>query len=361
MHLDTNRSLLGDLHLAPPPTGPRSTSDREVPASEVRRAHGPAIPLRCPLFAYDLPWALLPPTTCALLARELTESAVVTSLLDLDVDEDRPADLVMCPYRPERYGVTIDDLSRAAFVDLRLNSEVGDGSVYTMDQLRRWDHRADSLPDSTVITGSRWPADVASPDKLGRKIEQLRALAPQAAIFVAISPFHLQQDLPNLLAARPDGIVLRFDLDPTSPSVGNLIAAQTAACRRMIDASEAAGIALWVSAPTTSPLDLVKLLALGASAVSIDYLVLHNWPAADPAPAAGAPHASYAHASALGHPSAGTATATRMISPIIDTLLNEALTYVHGLGVAHYSQLRPHMLACIDPTLAKRTGAMLVE
>src|SRR5690606_30992325 len=136
---------------------------------------------------------------------------------------DRPEDLVICPYRPERYGVTIEDLLHASFVDLRLTSEVGDGSVYTMDQLPRWDHRADSLPDATVITGARWPADVADSSKLDGKIAQLRTLAPQAAIFVAISPFHLKTDLPHLIAARPDGVVLRFDLDPSSPSAGNII------------------------------------------------------------------------------------------------------------------------------------------
>lgn len=358
MHLDSNRSLLGDLHLAPPPTGPRSTSDRVVQASEVRRAHGPPIPLRCPLFAYDLPWHLLPPATAAGLARELTESSVVTSLLDLDVASDRPSDLVMCPYRPERYGVTIDDLSQASFVDLRLNSEVGDGSVYTMDQLRRWDHRADSLHDSTVITGARWPADVAAPAKLANKLAQLRALAPQAAIFVAVSPFHLAHDLPHLLAARPDGIVLRFDLDPSSPSVGNLIAMQTAACRQMIDASDSPDTALWVSAPTTSPLDLVKLLALGASAVSVDYLVLHNWPQSSPESAD--PHARFANQGSSGYASAGQVSTATLISPIINALLNEALTYVHGLGVAHYSQLRPRLLASIDASLAQRTGALLV-
>ncbi|MEZ6092023.1 MAG: hypothetical protein R3C05_29260 [Pirellulaceae bacterium] len=353
--------MLGDLHLAPPPSGPRPTGRRVAPASEITRAAGDSIPLPCPLFAYDLPWHLLTPTQGARLAHDLAEAQVFTSVLSQDIEGVPPTAHHMCPYRPERYGVTLDDLAAASIVDLRLTSEVGDGSVYTIEQLRRWDKRADSLPDSTVITGSRWPPDVAAPDRLRRKIDQLRVLAPQAAVFVAISPFHLQSDLANVLVAKPDGVILRFDLDPTSLSTGYLIAMQTAACRTMIDQSDAANTTMWVAAPTMTALDLVKLLALGAAAVSIDYLVLHHWHEVIDTHSSDQHAAEYSFSQTAAATDETTVARKNPIAPVVEDLLGEALTFVHGLGAAHYSQLRREMLATVDENLAAKTGALLIR
>ncbi len=40
----------------------------------------------------------------------------------------------------------------------------------------------------------------------------------------------------------------------------------------------------------------------------------------------------------------------------IQELLGDALTYVHGLGIAHYSQLQPQMLVTINRALGQATG-----
>ena len=364
-------SLLGALHLAPPAIGPRSGEQRATPPSEIHRRIGDALPMPVPLFAYDLPWHKLPTELCAEVSRNLTEALVITGLLDLDVGGDRPRSRVMCPYRPDRFGVQQIDVSGAMIVDMRLTTQVGWASAYTMEQLCRWDQRAASLPEETVITAMRWPADVASADSLNLKVDQLRTLAPDAAIFGSISPYHLDGDIPPMIAAGLDGLILRFDVDPLSPSAGRIVASLTATARRHLDTSGNSGMGLWVVVPTRSPLDVVKLLALGATAVSVDHLVADHWPdlhkesdreeepAAEPEPrgtfSLGLPPAP-AKPIAEPEPSA----LHENIEHSIRQMLSEALTFVHGLGVAHYTQLNPTLLATLDRDLAKMTGARFV-
>lgn len=373
MAIAEQHSLLDDLHLAPPAAAPRSGEQRATPPSDIARAHGNALPMPVPLFAYDLPWHTLSTDQGAEIARHLTESLVVTGLLDLDVGGQRPEGRVMCPYRPDRFGVQIHDLADAMIVDLRLTTEIGSSSAYTMDQVRRWDRRAGSLPANSLITGMRWPADVADGAALRRKVSQLRTLAPDAAIFATISPFHLDADMPQIIDAELDGMILRFDVDPRSPSAGKVIASLTATARRHLDAGGRSDMAMWVKLPSRSPLDAVKLLALGATAVSIDHLVADHWPSTveqpeeeeepddpEPEPSRGTFSLSLPPAPTRPAPPDPKESETPQpdeIATSIGQMLDEALTFVHGLGVGHYSLLDPSMLATLDKELAAMTGA----
>jgi hypothetical protein len=104
---------------------------------------------------------------------------------------------------------------------------------------------------------------------LSSKLKQLRLLSPTAAVFVSLGPYRLDEELTEIVAARPDGLILRLDeleLD------GLKLALLTRHVRHLADQAGAQDLPLWIVPGDITPDDAVKLLALGASGVAID-----NW------------------------------------------------------------------------------------
>ncbi len=284
---------LQPLCFLPPHTGtPWTGPPQEQSRYEIKRAAGPAVQINLPLFWNDPYWYRTDVQTADLLATAVAKEGILVSALKRDltaVDESGmlfesqqeagmkidPADANLprvVPYRPERYGLSVDDFDGARVIDVRLRV-CGDWSgrfAYSAGQMDRWE----GDPDSDPPAGGSWapaatfPPDVTSLEHLASKLNQLHRLSPGAAIFVSITPHRLDSEIPKLLAAKPDGIILDLDELPLS---GIELAQITRHARRVLSASGAIGFPLWIIPGPITPDDAVKLVVLGASGIAIDH------------------------------------------------------------------------------------------
>lgn len=275
---------LAPLCLLPPPSGtPWSGARPQSPATDIIGSGGVTLRLELPLFWYAPRWHRLPlemadPLALGVTARGLAVAALRSELSSSDHEPllchgggDQPPPPRIVPYRPERYGLTVRDFDDAAIVDVRLTlirDETG-RFAYPPEQIARWE----STPGDRPLAGGGWvpaatfPPDVPGLEHLGRKLDQIRGLAPSAAVFLSVIPCRIDDELPRLLAANPDGIVMR--LDPFHLD-GLQLASFTRRARRLLVRHGAESLPLWIVPGPVSPCDAVKLIALGASAVAVD-------------------------------------------------------------------------------------------
>ena len=182
------------------------------------------------------------------------------------------------PYRPERYGLTAEDFDHATMIDVRLTTHRDETGrfAYSADQLARWDVLRGEVPISggSWVPSATFPPDVPSMHQLGSKFSQLRALAPNAVLFVTLEPFHLMVDLQGVLAAQPDGLILQLD----SVALDGLeLALMVLKTREQMDRLGNESTPLWISPGEIGADDAAKLIALGASGVAVDSWFEHVW------------------------------------------------------------------------------------
>lgn len=293
---------LKQLLLPPPPMHtPWSGAPKEPEQHLIARDGADAVSIELPLFWYDPPWSQVPTEGADILATAVAEKGVLVSAMrsdlsdptseprfhmaesmvtsdDDDADDEDDSDAPtyrflprLMPYRPERYGFDVRDFDGARVIDLRLvmDRDATGRFAYSPSQIERWE----ATPTGEPLAGGGWvpaatfPPDVVAMDHLSSKIAQLRVLSPTAAVFVSVAPYRLEAELPSVLAAGPDGVILRLDQLDLDDLV---LAALTRRARQMIDASANPSLPLWVVPGEISPDDAVKLTALGANAIAID-------------------------------------------------------------------------------------------
>lgn len=284
---------LANLHLLPPQpsavwtTSPMHSAARSVP----RRNNGP-VKVEVPLFWYEPPWIQLPVEVAARLAASVANLDVVVSALHRDLaEDDEPAELFapieteddgaqevsqrflprMTPYRSERYGFSTQDFDETLIVDVRLSPTADDSGrlAYSPEQMKRWERTPEEAPISGggyVATGT-FPTDVASLKQSRIKLDQIRQLAPSAAVLVSIGCYALEQEVSAALVSRPDGLIVRAN----QPEIeGIQLAAIVSRARKLMDEKGRADAPLWIVPGEVTAKDAAKLIALGASAVAID-------------------------------------------------------------------------------------------
>lgn len=286
---------LEKICLVPPPTAtPWSNGADKACGLEISRRDGKVVQLDVPLFWYDPPWYQIGTDTADLIATATARLGVAVTALrsdlcgpdqqselhgdesDDDEDEGEPEAIDstplprIVPYRPERYGVCDRDFDEATIIDVRLvkHRDPTGRFAYPAEQVERWEAAQPhaQLESGIPVPSTSFPPDVVSMEHLAAKLEQLRALAPTAAVFVSVGAHRLEFELPGIVAAKPDGLILRLDdleLD------GLKLATATRHARELLDRSEP-GLPLCVVPGEISADDAVKLCALGASAVAID-------------------------------------------------------------------------------------------
>ncbi|MGI9474368.1 MAG: hypothetical protein ACR2NZ_22695 [Rubripirellula sp.] len=289
------KDRLDKLCFVPPPvetpwTGPPEETTEHV----IQRADGVSVELERPLFWYDPPWERVRIDSADMIAATVAQTGVAVSALrsDLSAPEGDPT-LHSCeiqddernpfvpvssdplprivPYRPERYGLCDRDFDGARIVDVRLmmNRNMSGRFAFSPQQIERWE----ATPSSAPLAGGSWvpaatfPPDVDSIENLAYKFEQLRWLAPQAAIFVSIGPHRLVSELGAVLSCAPDGVILRLD---ELNLIGIELANAVQGTRRWMNDQQASHVPLWVVPGMVTPDDVVKLIALGAAAVAVD-------------------------------------------------------------------------------------------
>lgn len=329
----------------------------------MRAAVAGQIELPLPLVAYDLPWASVALPRAAIAAAALEALGLTVAALRCELGEtSRPPSTAaaapsgrLCPYRPDRYGLTLEDLTAAKLIDIRLASsrDTHGRFVYSAECMRRWDLRRAKAPkEAHAPTASHaamptrhWPPDVPTTDKLPGKISQLRLLAPSAAICVSLDAGSLDAGLPLIVRCQADVLALRAD--DWAPAHAAQLAGLVTLTRHWLDANgrNTVGVII-VPPPAITADDAVKLLALGADMVAVD-----GWcgSAMERSPAAAADDWA---AATLG---VRTRTATDAISQVETTALQAQLarvvSLVESIGVASVSELSPQHLITLDPAI----------
>lgn len=281
---------LSNLHLLPPPKSGIWAANQLFSATRsITRRDQTTVPIEAPLFWYDPPWIRLPTDLAGRLAYAVADLDVIVSALHRDVSEEsKTCELFlpienddnngapqflprMTPYRAERYGFSTTDFDQASIVDVRLSSspDISGRIAYSPEQMERWERTPEDSPigGGGYVAASSFPADVVSLKQARVKLDQLRILAPTAAVFVSIGPYRLEEEIAAALVSKPDGIIVRIDQGEIE---GIQLAALVHRARDLMDQHRSAGIPLWVVPGQISPRDAAKLIALGASAVAID-------------------------------------------------------------------------------------------
>ncbi len=288
---------LEPLFFLPPATGvPWTCAPVQADAISIERKNGAPILLNSPLFWYDPPWHAIDAESADVIAEAVARLGIVVSALRRDVSGlETPASFhtnhyaggthsdstVACelqplprmvPYRPERYGLGESDFDGAKIIDVRLAvaRDATGRFAYSPEQIKRWESTSDDHP----LAGGGWvpaatfPPDVPALERLHSKLNQLRVLSPKAAVFVSISPYRLDQDLPAVIQQKPDGVILRAD---DVQLTGLALAAMTRRARQWMKQENVPLMPLWVVPGKVSADEAVKLIALGASGVAIDH------------------------------------------------------------------------------------------
>ncbi len=288
---------LDKICFLPPPIDTPWTGPPPDPSGiAIGRRSGGHARIALPLFWFDPAWDYVSTRTADQIAVSVSDLGVVVSALNSDVADsnqlsefcggqaadppsadseqstpDNAMRLRMLPYRAERYGFQPRDLAGPRIIDVRLSiARDPQGHFgYSPDRIARWE----GTPADEPLAGGGWvPAasflpDVPSLAKLDAKFEQLRRLAPQAAVFASFGVHRFRDELPAILANQPDGLILRLDDVQLS---GMQLAHVTVLARQMISDSPIPETPLWIVPGPITPDDAAKLLALGASAIAID-------------------------------------------------------------------------------------------
>lgn len=313
---------LAPLCLLPPPLGtPWTGVDWKAPSPQIPRRNLPPRTVDTPLFWYAPDWYRVRPELASELAWAVTRLGVPVAALRSELgspgseiplhdhpwppdpespnsrgslaqtppspkapspkpaadkpaaDEPPPNEPAprIVPYRPDRYGLAATDFDGAAVIDVRLalGRDHYGRFAYSPQQIQRWE----ATPQDDPVAGGEWlpaatfPPDVPDIDRLAGKLNQLRSLAPGASIFVSFAPVRLDEELPRVIAAQPDGIILRTDLFHLE---GLALGSLTRRGRKLLERHGAAEMPLWLVPGPIAPPDIVKLVELGASAVAID-------------------------------------------------------------------------------------------
>lgn len=341
------------LRFAHPPLGPQSIRAAS-PRLRVALTERLALPL--PLIAYDLPWASIAPPRAAVVADALDALGITVAALRCELGEvDRTPNAAvdanpgrLCPYRPDRYGLTADDLTAAKIVDVRLAAcrDPSGHFTYAPERMQRWDLRLTralrNVHSHTAMPVRHWPPDVASIDKLPTKISQLRQLAPSAAICVSLETSSLDRGLPIVVRSQAELLAIRAD--DWSPAYGKQLAGVIVSTRKWLNANSPIPVRLVVvPPPSITADDVVKLLALGADMVAVD-----SWCGLlmDRSPSEEADDWAVATLGVSTRPA--TDAAPSLKTAAIEERLGRITALVESMGVASVTELNLQHLIALD-------------
>ncbi|MEM9589460.1 MAG: hypothetical protein AAGA03_19415, partial [Planctomycetota bacterium] len=283
------KDLLAPLTFVPPPFDtPWGAGANESRQTEIGRREQTAALLPSPLFWHSPRWYEMPLELADSLATEVSRLGIVVSALRSELGEADSVPLMhqssatskgcesgtplprMVPYRSERIGLNAVDFDDAAIIDVRLAlpRDPWGRFSYPPAQVQRWERPAADKPlaGGGWVSAESFPPDVQDQKHLENKVRQLRILSPGAAILLTVSPHRLSDELPSLLSAQPDGVILQLsELDLE----GLQLAALVRHARGLLD-KQSPGLALWLVTDEVTADDVAKLVALGADGVAID-------------------------------------------------------------------------------------------
>ncbi len=264
-----NPTRLNDWTLRRPPIDQFTRLPAQVSLHGVwTRADGKPFERPTPFFWFDPAWHRYPIARCQVVEQAVAAQGVLVSALhrDLSCDDTPTTDSAshrIATHRPDRAGLSYCDLTESAVIDLRLLStpDSRGGLTYEQSQWSRWLPHDPAMPP-IATSAMLFPPEWRTLADVKQKVTQLRLLG-QAAIVLSADVEHLALVLPHLVDAGLDGLIIRTSGDPLEALQ---LATQLCQVHRM---------QLWKWLVASEPLsaeDYVKCLALGASAIAIDWL-----------------------------------------------------------------------------------------
>jgi len=210
-------------------------------------------------------------------------------------------------------------------------------------------HCAARTPGGRV---AQFPIEITAWHELKILIDTLRELA-SAPIGLGLVMGDVATDMSNALAARVDFVILEL---PTAhaelqPSDWDTLAWGVATARRMCHQADVPAFPIYVDAPVTHSDVMLKLFALGASALTIDALAASCVPA-QPASAYTLPKGMLS-----GISTSAIATATPVAVANLEKKLNQCITEIklrlRQQQLEHLSDLNPDHLRALNSRSAQ--------
>jgi len=248
-----------------PATIPAPTSSHMESASGLAVAAS-SIPL--PLFWYNPPWHLASPQRCQLVAQLVGEAGIAINALHRDLTggegdwNDAPWTRI-ATLRCDRLGWSLEDCQSAGVIELRLGMDRDPQGGYSYDPslvANLIGVESDQLPGLLPPVPMMFPPEWNDLSHMGSKVTQLRRLS-SAAVYITCDEQQISTVLSAATVASADGLIIRCGGSPINA---------LAAYRQWINESPHATCPrVWIAGAELSVQDMVKCLALGASAVSI--------------------------------------------------------------------------------------------
>jgi hypothetical protein len=242
-----NRSIFG-----PPPieTHPFDTSITLGPAT-----------FPTPWFLDRPPWDRIDSSLVAQTLEAAHRAGIVPTVVARQTNATLPSPRI-CPYTPERFGLSLTDVVDATAIDIQLHAC---GLEHPIESVRGWMEQPKRAPEQSSLATIPWPADVPSLALLGTKVQSIRALAPSSAVMASIDVAMMAEAMGPLAASGVDAILIR-----AAANQSDGLASQLASAARLAGGRSPP---LLVSIPLSHPHDAVGWLQRGALGVAVESLL----------------------------------------------------------------------------------------
>lgn len=346
--------------------------------------------LKTPIGIAGMSYGALSATAKTALGRGATAVGTFTTTGDGGMleAERQASDQLVYQCLPSRYGFTVEDLQRADAVEIVVGqgAKPGTGGLLLGAKVSGEIAAARSLPAGVDQRSPVRHPDWLGPDDLVLKLEELReATAGRIPMFVKLGAARVVDDVRLAVKAGADAVVLDGMEGGTAASPEALMdhtgiptMAAVVEARRALDSmgATAVGVQLVVSGGIRSGVDVAKLLALGADAVTIGTAALLalncNRPIFEADYAALGTVAGACHHCHTGRCPVGVATqepelearldldaATERVRNLLQALTMEVQMLARACGKSSVHHLSPEDLRALSPTAAAMTGIPL--
>lgn len=246
----------------------------EVARGETGEGDGQPEPeLSFPFFWYEPPWHEATPQRCRSVGDlvggfGILVGALRRELSDADAQDDGEyAWPRMAVQRCDRLGWSLEDGQTATAVELRLGMNRDDSGGYSYPRLLAerllGDRQESGAGDLPLPMPLLFPPEWEGLSQMRSKVQQWRHLG-NAAIYVSCDEWHLCEVMAAASVAGADGVIIRYADDPVAAMAWYHQWASTA--------GDVWRPRVWLAGGEMTAEDAVKCLALGASAIAIDWI-----------------------------------------------------------------------------------------
>lgn len=206
---------------------------------------------------------------------------------------------------------------------------------------------------------SRLPLETAGWHELKQLVESLRQVVGLGTpVGLGMLAGDIYTDVSNALAARVDYVVLEFaEFSNSSNAAVNHLAWSVVAARNACAQSGSPKFPIFVDAPLTNVANVIKLLALGATAMCIDALAASALPAAVPA----SMPVPKGLLSGIGSLPVKTTPNVQPIATKLDELLGQIRTRLFQQRLAGIGMLNRDHLRALNENAARLCAVKMLE